>query len=219
MKNALHFTLILKIICFVLSSAQDSIHPPNICDTLTTVEGKIYLVSHVEEHWKEIRFRPCDDGAKMYAMSRDRVASIKKAKRPVVSIPIPLASKVIAAPTPNPKLPPIPPTPPVDSLTRMATKTLSLGTLALLLSLSVVLSPVGLIVGLFSIGRAVEGLNMLKKHPGRRKLRRKLWLAIIFGGLAVLPFIGLILLLKGLQKFPNFSTLDNFHIDWSWGCC
>ncbi len=208
------------LLCANVANIRASVLPPAGCDTLTTVEGKTYLVSNVEELWQELRFTTCDDASRVYSMPRDRVASVKKAKPPMVLIPALPPPKPIAAPKPNPKPnPKLAPAAPVDSMTRMATKALNLGTIALICSLTIILSPVGLIVGLVSIGRGVEGLNTLKKHPNRRKLRRKLWLAIILGGLAILPFIAFILLLKAIRDFPDFSGLGNIGAGWTWGCC
>lgn len=84
MKNNLPASIILILFCALTAHVQASVRPFVVCDTLTTVEGKIYLVSNVEIQWQEIHFTSCDDALKVYSIPKNRVASIKKAMMPRV---------------------------------------------------------------------------------------------------------------------------------------
>lgn len=176
--NVLSFTT-LMLLCALAANVRASVLPPGGCDTLTTVEGKTYLVSNVEELWQELRFTTCDDASRVYSMPRDRVASVKKAK-PVV----------IPAPPKPPKKVKIP----LDPETRMVKRTENLGVIALCCTLTAYLYPIGFVIGLIAICRAAKQLSAFKKHPNYKVLRRKLRDAMIWGGLASIAPLVLLLI-------------------------
>lgn len=109
MKHATHTTALLLFLALA-ANARTALRPAGGCDTLTTVEGKIYLVSSVEEHGQEVHFSTCDDPSRVYAMPKGRVASIKKAKIPKAEVPTPTPPKPVAVPKPK-RPPPAPLTP------------------------------------------------------------------------------------------------------------
>jgi hypothetical protein len=194
MKNLLYTLLALNFICSHAHFARAAVHPPSGCDTLTTVEGKVYLVSDVEELWKEVRFNLCGDGSKRYTMPSERVVSIKKAKPSVVTIPNLPLPKPIAMPKPlTPKLP----KPPIDTVRILAKDALGLGIVASVCGLTLILSPIGLIFGIIAINTALKGLKKCGQHPNQKKLRRRLRLALWLGWLGVLlPWAALFVLLS-----------------------
>lgn len=195
MRHIVHTATALMLLCVLAVHARTSMPPAGGCDTLITVEGKIYLVSNIEEHWKEIYFSPCDDATRVHAMPKDRVASIKKAKIPVV----PVLPKVKT---------------PIDSASRMVNRTVGLGVIALCCTLTVVLYPVGFIMGLLAMHKATKRLRSLKKHPNYKTLRRELRLAMLLGGIASVGPIVLLLFLFVAASII-FSGFGGFDFDFS----
>jgi len=205
MKYTLYFLLSLSLVCLLAHSAHATVHPPGGCDTLTTVEGKVYLVSDVEELWKEVRFRLCDNASRTYTMPSDRVVSIKKAKPLAVAVPKPKVKPEVTKPL-------------LDTISWHAKESYHSGLLSLLFSITVILSPMGLIIGLKAINTANKGLKMFKGYAGYRKLRRKLWWGRCFGWLAVLlaaPMLAAFLLL--IAGLLLSGSLPSFSMDFSGG--
>ena len=203
MKHATHTTALLLFLALA-ANARTALRPAGGCDTLTTVEGKLYLVSSVEEHGQEVHFSTCDDPSRVYAMPKGRVASIKKAK--------PVVVPVLPKPPKKVKTPP-------DPETRMVRRTVNMGIVALCCTLTAYLFPVGFVLGLIAMHRAVKQLSAFKKHPNYKALRRNLREAMILGGLAsIAPFV--LLLIVFIAASIIFSGMGSFDVDFDgpiWG--
>jgi hypothetical protein len=94
----------------------------------------------------------------------------------------------------------------------IADKAFKLGILALCCSLSIIFSPIGFLIGILALAKATQGFTLIENRPKRRKINRKLWLAVVFGGFALLPILALIALLVAFQK-----SYSGFDLDFSGG--
>ncbi|MBP6812471.1 MAG: hypothetical protein KA138_13175 [Saprospiraceae bacterium] len=191
------------------------------CDTILTIEGKIYLCHILQQDREEIQFSLCTDpDEKVYVIPKRRISSIafgqvngidetltKNAGSAIKSKPI--------VKKPSPKRPLKQKHQPTNE--ELASRAFWQGILSIVLTASIILIPVGFVLGVFAVSEGGKLLETTKRHSKFKKIRRRARWAIILGSLSMMLSIGFIIwLLNAFSKidFPDFEGLSTK--DWIW---
>ncbi|MBL7827386.1 MAG: hypothetical protein JNJ57_12185 [Saprospiraceae bacterium] len=227
MKNYLIFTFLLFASLNLSETKASSSSENAACDTLVTTEGRTYIC-HILRHDKhEIRFSFCDDpNDRVYAIPTNRVASVKKAQLAAKLKPEPAEKKLRVVQQSEPKKDkPKAKTkakPKEESLESLSKEALTIGISSIIFTATIVLLPLGFILGIIAINKAERALRRGKNGEQlSKKVRRRLrWAKAlgIIGSIGAAVLLALVLLLIS-QFEPVGGDFDiSLGGGWCWSC-